>query len=71
MREVISKLLKKNDLVYEQLIEAKPHVFICKKHLLADMDFVTIEDLKPYPYLVFEQAREIHFISQKNPPKRA
>ena len=59
--EVISKLLKKNDLVYEQLIEAKPHVFICKKHPLADMDFVTIEDLKPYPYLVFEQGERNSF----------
>ena len=59
--EVISKLLKKNDLVYEQLIEAKPHVFICKRHPLADMDFVTIEDLKQYPYLVFEQGERNSF----------
>ena len=57
----ICQLLKKNDLVYEQLIEAKPHVFICKKHPLADMDFVTIEDLKPYPYLVFEQGERNSF----------
>ena len=58
---VLSKLLKKNDLVYEQLIEAKPHVFICKRHPLADMDFVTIEDLKQYPYLVFEQGERNSF----------
>ena len=53
--EVISKLLKKNDLVYEQLIEAKPHVFISSKHPLADREALTLEDLEEYPYLSFEQ----------------
>ena len=53
--EVISKLLKKNDLVYEQLIEAKPHVFISSKHPLADREALTLEDLEVYPYLSFEQ----------------
>jgi len=54
-RNVISKLIKNNDLVFEELVVAKPHVFICKKHPLAQKDIVSMEDLQPYPYLVYEQ----------------
>ncbi len=59
--DVLSKLLKKNELVYEELISAKPHVFICKEHPLADRESVSPEDLKPYPYLVFEQGERNSF----------
>ena len=54
-KEVITKLLKKNDLTYETLFIAKPHVFISKNHPLATKDIITINDLKPYPYLTYEQ----------------
>ena len=53
--EVITKLLKKNDLVFEELFVAGPHVFICRRHPLAKAEEVTVEALQPYPYLVFEQ----------------
>lgn len=33
--EVLSKMLKKNELVFEELFIANPHVFICKEHPLA------------------------------------
>ncbi len=59
--DVLSKLLKKNELVYEELISANPHVFICKEHPLADRESVSPEDLKPYPYLVFEQGERNSF----------
>ncbi len=54
-REIITKLLKKNDLLFESLFIAKPHVFISKSHPLANKDIITIDDLKPYPYLTYEQ----------------
>ncbi|MCR5112841.1 MAG: LysR family transcriptional regulator [Acholeplasmatales bacterium] len=54
-REVIEKIIKKNDLVFESLFKAAPHVFIGRKHPLAKKKAITIEDLKPYPYLTFEQ----------------
>ena len=53
--EIIDKLIKKNDLEFTQLFTAQPHVFICNKHPLAKKDRVTVEDLAPYPYLIFEQ----------------
>lgn len=59
--EVLSKLIKKNNLIFEELFIAKPHVFICKQHPLADKDIVTINDLQQYPYLTFEQGERNSF----------
>ena len=53
--EVITKLIRKNDLIFEELFVAGPHVFICRKHPLASNKSVTIEELQAYPYLVYEQ----------------
>lgn len=52
---VLTKLFKKNDLLFEQLYEASPHVFICKQHPLAKQDIISLAELKRYPYLVYEQ----------------
>ncbi len=59
--EVLAKLIKKNELVYLELFSAKPHVFICKDHPLAERNSITPEELKPYPYLVFEQGERNSF----------
>lgn len=59
--EILTKLFKKNDIVFEELFTAEPHVFISKKHPLAKNEFVTLEDLEPYPYLTFEQGEHNSF----------
>ena len=59
--EVLSKMLKKNELVFEELFIANPHVFICKEHPLAKKDIIKVEELKAYPYLVFEQGEKNSF----------
>ena len=59
--EVISKLIKNNDLIFEEMYIASPHVFICKNHPLADKSMITVEDLQPYPYLVYEQGNNNSF----------
>ncbi|AGF58561.1 DNA-binding transcriptional LysR family regulator [Clostridium saccharoperbutylacetonicum] len=53
--EVIMKFIKQNDLEFEELFEAKPHVFISSKHPLAERKEITLEELEDYPYLSFEQ----------------
>ena len=58
---VIRKILKSNDLVFTELFVAKPHIFICKQNPLAQKASVTMEDLKPYPYLSFEQGEHNSF----------
>ncbi len=54
-KEVMDKAFKKNDLVFEELFEAEPHIFIGKDHPLAGKELVTLADLEPYPYLSYEQ----------------
>lgn len=54
-REVILRLIQRADLRFSQLFYAKPHVFISRKNPLATKTCVTLEDLKPYPRLTYEQ----------------
>lgn len=53
--EIIGKLLKQNDLAFQELFVAKPHVFIYSKHPLAERESIALEELEEYPYLSFEQ----------------
>lgn len=54
-KEIIQKLLKKNDLIFTSLFKAYPHVFISKNNPLSKKDIITLKDLEPYPYLTYEQ----------------
>lgn len=52
---VIRKTLRDNDLEFTPLFRASPHVFIGKDNPLAAKEELTLEDLKPYPRLSYEQ----------------
>ena len=54
-REVIERMLAANELVFEGLFCATPHVFVCADHPLAGRSSVTLEDLEDYPFLSYEQ----------------
>lgn len=54
-REVIERMLAANELVFEGLFCATPHVFVCADHPLADHASVILEDLEDYPFLSYEQ----------------
>ena len=54
-REVIERMLTANELVFEGLFCAAPHVFVCADHPLAGHSSVTLEDLEDYPFLSYEQ----------------
>lgn len=54
-REVIERMLAANELVFEGLFCATPHVFVCADHPLADHASMTLEDLEDYPFLSYEQ----------------
>lgn len=53
--KVMRKLIKENDLIYEELFVARPHVFLSAKHPLTKKQSVTLEDLENYPHISFEQ----------------
>ena len=51
----ISKILRKEELVFEELFVAKPHVFLGKRHPLAKKTVIHPQELDAYPYLTYEQ----------------
>ena len=54
----ISKILKKEELAFDELFSAKPHVFLGKKHPLAKKKLIKPNELDDYPYLTYEQGVE-------------
>ena len=54
-KKVIHKFLREGNLMFHELFEAKPHVFISSGNPLVKQDYVTLSDLRTFPYLSFEQ----------------
>ena len=54
----LRKILRKEELAFEELFSAKPHVFIGRKHPLAKKKFVRPAELDEYPYITYEQGVE-------------
>jgi len=54
----IRKILKKEELQFDELFTAQPHVFLGKKHPLAKKKFIRPSELDDYPYLTYEQGVE-------------
>ena len=52
---VITKLIKKNNLAFEALFTAPLHVFISKNNPLANKKKIKLTDLVDFPYLTYEQ----------------
>ena len=52
---VIRKILTENNLIFEELVRAKPHVFLYKEHPLANEELIDLEDLREYPKISFNQ----------------
>jgi DNA-binding transcriptional LysR family regulator len=53
--KVLKNLFQESNLAFQPLFKASPHIFISTKNPLSVKDFVTLEDLQPYPCLSFEQ----------------
>ena len=54
----ITKILRKEELSFEELFVATPHVFLFKKHPLAKKKSIKLHELDDYPYLTYEQGVE-------------
>ena len=55
----IGKILRKEELKFDELFAAKPHVFLGKRHPLAKRrGAVKPQELDEYPYLTYEQGLE-------------
>ncbi|MCR4688261.1 MAG: LysR family transcriptional regulator [Saccharofermentans sp.] len=73
-REVITHILANEEMEFVKLFTANPHVFVSKKNPLARKKKVTLEDVKAYPRLTYDQgiknsfyfAEELH-ITEDSP----
>ena len=54
----ITKILHREELSFEELFVAKPHVFLGKRHPLAKKKSIRPHELDDYPYLTYEQGVE-------------
>ena len=54
----IMKILRKEELAFEELFAARPHVFLGRKHPLAKKKVIKPQELDDYPYLTYEQGIE-------------
>ncbi len=54
----IRKILKKEELQFEELFSASPHVFLGRKHPLAKKRAISPAELDAYPYITYEQGVE-------------
>lgn len=54
----LSKILRKEELAFDELFVAKPHVFLARKHPLAKAKAIRPEQLDDYPFISFEQGSE-------------
>ena len=65
--DVIDKLLRKNNLQFKTLFATSLFVFISSSNPLASREIITLEDLKPYPYLTYEQGDFNSFYFSEEP----
>ena len=54
----LRKILKKEELIFDELYNAQPHVFISRKHPLARKKYIKPAELDAYPYITYEQGVE-------------
>jgi DNA-binding transcriptional LysR family regulator len=58
---VIRKLLRENDVLFTELLAAKPHIFISRSNPLASRKNVSLADLEDFPCVTYEQGEHNSF----------
>lgn len=59
--KILLKTFKERDLIFEELAEACPRIFMSINHPLAHNESLSLEDLKEYPYVSFEHKEHDSF----------
>lgn len=58
---ILRKTIRANDLKFQPLFIAKPHVFVSSASPLANKTAISLDDLAPYPRLSYEQGEHNSF----------
>ncbi len=66
---VMNKLFSDGSLKFTPLFNTQPHAFVGISHPLARREIVTADELKPYPYITFDQGENssLHFAEEMLP----
>lgn len=59
--KILEKTFKERDLVFEEIAEASPRIFLSINHPLALNESLSMEDLKEFPYVSFEHKEHDSF----------
>ena len=54
-RSIVERYINSKGVTFTPLLDAKPHVYIRKEHPIAHQPIITMENLKHYPYVSYEQ----------------
>ncbi len=54
-RQFLKKELADKGLEFHTLLKSRPYVFMCRDNPLSEKKYVTIDDLEPYPCIIYEQ----------------
>ena len=65
--KVIRNMIRKNNLEFESLFTTPLHVFMSSRNPLAKKERITLADLKPFPYLTYEQGNFNSFYFAEEP----
>lgn len=63
---LINKSLYIHDLSFQELSRLRPYVFVRKRHPLADREALTLEDLRPYPFVTYDQSQAPSYYSEES-----
>lgn len=62
---VLRKVIREHDLIFTPFFTAKPHVFVSAASPLAQKKALTLDDLKLYPRLSYEQGSTMRSIFRR------
>lgn len=65
--DIMKKFISNNGLKYEFLFQAKPHVLLSKDHPLSTKNKLTLDELKNYPRLSYDQGLNNSFYYSEEP----
>jgi len=60
-RNIINKLFREYDLEFFPLMKCDTYAYLSKSHPLADREELSVEELKEYPCVTFDQSNETEF----------
>lgn len=63
---LINKALYIHELSFSELARLSPYVFMRRRHPLAERDSLTLDDLRPYPFVTYDQDQAPDYYSEES-----